>query len=133
MTELLAMLLERLIEALPLIAAAVVPVIVAAIRRAVRDRIPDYAWPVLLPIAGAVVATLARLGGADIGDFNPSTAGLSAWETAVAGALTGAASVGMHQLVRQLRKAAAPLDEDPPGPVERFPPAPRPAPPPPDE
>lgn len=103
MTEALATLAEQLIAALPLIAAAAVPMAVAWIRRVSHDRIPPEFWPILLPLAGAFVATIARLAGVDIAEFNPSTASFSAWETAIAGALTGAAAVGLHQVVRQMR------------------------------
>lgn len=116
--EMLEIFVEQLAAALPLIAAAVVPIGVAAVRKFARDRIPSYLWPVLLPLAGATVASLARLGGFDLGDFNPSTADFDAWETAIAGALTGSASVGLHQLVAQAKRMRAGDDPPPADPTD---------------
>lgn len=103
-TDLISILVEQVLGALPLVAAAIVPVGVAYVRKFTADRIPPALWPAILTIGGAVVATVSQAVGFDLGDFNPQTADLSAWETAIAGALTGLGAVGVHQGARQLRE-----------------------------
>lgn len=104
MNEIFIAMLDSIAQALPLIAAALVPPALAFINKWAGDTVPKHLYPILLPIAGAIVAGLSKAAGLDLGDFNPSTASLSMWETVVAGALVGHASIGVHQIKKQLYK-----------------------------
>lgn len=93
--------LDALQSALPLIIAALVPILIAKFNQHFGTLLPKQYYPIVLPIAGAVVAGTAKAVGFDVGDFNPETASLNMWQTIIAGALTGHAMVGMHQIKRQ--------------------------------
>lgn len=97
-------LIDQVLAALPLIAAAAVPMLIATVKDQLTEFVPARYFPVLLPVLGALVAGVAKAVGFDIGDFNPETADLSAWETIVAGALVGSASIGIHQIRAQLKE-----------------------------
>ena len=105
MDQLMSNLIGALISALPLIAAAIVPPTLAYINSKIGEYVPKQFYPILLPLAGALVAGTAKAIGFDIGEFNPSTADLSMWETVVAGILVGSASVGLHQIAKQMGKS----------------------------
>ena len=109
--EILDAILEQLLSALPLIAAVLATLIIDCVRNRAGDVVPRAFYPILLPLAGAVVAGLAKGVGADIGDFNPSTADFSTWETVVAGALAGSATVGLKEARKSLDKLRKPFDE----------------------
>lgn len=106
MDQLFPSLIGALLSALPLIAAAIVPPTLAYINAKVGEYVPRQFYPILLPIAGALVAGISKALGLDIGDFNPDTADLSMWETVVAGILVGSASVGLHQIPKQMGKSS---------------------------
>jgi hypothetical protein len=108
MNELILQLLDALSSALPLIAAAIVPPVLAWFNANVGELIPKWLYPILLPIAGALVATAAKFAGFDFGDFNPETADLTTWQTIIIGAMAGSASVGIHQIKRQFEKRPSP-------------------------
>lgn len=111
--ELIDPILEQLIAALPIIAAAAASYLVTAVNRYVGEIVPKVLYPVLLPVAGAVVAGSAKAFGVDIGGFNPSTADFSAWETIIAGALTGGGAVWIYELRKSFSRARGD-DEIPP-------------------
>ena len=93
-------------SALPLIIAAIVPALVAAFNKFFGERIDKRYYPILLPILGGVLAGLAKAAGFDIGDFNPETADLTTWQTIITGTLAGSASVGLHQIKKQVGKTS---------------------------
>lgn len=90
--------LDALLQAVPLIAAAVVPLIIGFFKDNVLAKIPPTALPLILPILGGLFTSLAKLVGFDIGDVNPATADIGWWGTAVMGVIVGSASIGIHQL-----------------------------------
>lgn len=98
--------IDQLIAALPLVAAVAATLAIDFVRTYLGDVIPRVLWPILLPIAGALVAGVAKAFGADIGDFNPNTIDFSMWETIVAGALTGAATVGLKEARKSIGRLA---------------------------
>lgn len=90
--------LNLLIEGVPLIAAAIVPIIVAGIRK-VTDKIPANLIPVILPVAGGLMASIGTLVGAEVSpDVFSDDNLLSA---AINGILVGSAAVGFHQIKKQ--------------------------------
>jgi membrane associated rhomboid family serine protease len=97
-------LLDALSSAAPLIAAGLASMAIAFTREHVARLVKPKYLPILLPIAGGVVASVAQLVGFDVGDFNAETANLDAWQTAIAGVMTGGFMVGLHQIPKQLRK-----------------------------
>lgn len=97
--------LDALLSALPLIVAAVVPPALAYFNSKVGAIVPKHLYPVLLPVAGALLAGAAKAAGFDVGDFNSETADLDMWQTMVAGALSGHAAIGIHQIKKQLDKS----------------------------
>lgn len=103
--------MESILEALPLIIAALVPPLLAWVRRKV-EIVPDQYIPILLPVAGAVVAIGAEFAGFNLGSFDAATADLSAWQTVVTGILSGLAANGVHQIGKQVRKSQ---DDEEPG------------------
>src|SRR5690606_33499137 len=105
MELLLDSILEQLVSALPIIAAAAASYIVTAVNRYVGEIVPKFLYPVLLPIAGAVVAGTAKAVGVDIGGVNPSTADFSMWEAIIAGALTGGGAVWVYELRKSFARA----------------------------
>lgn len=86
--------MEALTEIIPLIAAAIVPVLVALARKAVT--IPGNLIPVLLPIGGGVLAGLGALVGVEVAP--DALADVDTLSTAITGILVGAAAVGIHQI-----------------------------------
>lgn len=106
MDQLISNLIGALISALPLIAAAIVPPTIAFINKKVGEYVPRKFYPILLPIAGALVAGTAKALGFDIGEFDASTADLTMWQTVVTGLLVGSASVGLHQIPKQMAKSS---------------------------
>ncbi len=88
-------LLNLLIGALPLI----VPPVVALVREHVTRIVPDRWVPVLLATAGGGVGATASLAGVDA-PADLAAAGEAAW----VGVVIGLASVGVHQVWRQLGK-----------------------------
>lgn len=103
--------MESIIEAIPLLIAALVPPLLAWVRRRV-EIVPDRYIPILLPVAGALVAIGAEFAGFNLGSFDAATADLSAWQTVVTGILSGLAANGVHQIAKQRAKAQ---DDDEPG------------------
>jgi hypothetical protein len=97
-------LIDALVPLAPVIAAAIASVGLSLAREHIAPVIAPKWYPVLLPIAGGLVASAARFFGVDIGDLNPETADLDAWQTAVAGVMTGGLMVGLHQIPKQLSK-----------------------------
>lgn len=110
--EILDAILTQLLSALPIVAAVTATLVIDFVRNRVGDVVPRAMYPILLPLAGAVVAGVAKGVGADIGDFNPSTVDLSMWETVVAGALTGSATVGLKEARKSLTRLREPIDDD---------------------
>lgn len=80
------------------------PPLVAAVRSNVLAAVPSKFIPVLLPVAGGVVAGLAAVLGVDLGGTDLATAPTSVWESSIMGILIGAASVGVHQIKKQQEK-----------------------------
>lgn len=111
MLEILDAVLAQLLAALPLVAAVLATLLIDAVRNRLGDVVPRTLYPIMLPLAGAVVAGIAKGVGADIGDFNPSTADLSMWETVIAGALTGSATVGLKEARKAVGKLREPIDD----------------------
>lgn len=97
-------LIDALISVTPVVAAALATLVVSYFRDSVSQWIRPKFYPVLLPIAGGVVASVAQLVGVDIGDLNAATADFNAWQTAIAGVMTGGFMVGLHQIPKQLKK-----------------------------
>lgn len=95
--------MESIFQAIPLIAAAVAPLLVSFIRKRV-EIVPDKYVPILLPVVGAAVGILASLAGYDLGNFNAVTADPAMWNSVVTGILSGLASNGVHQIGKQLKK-----------------------------
>jgi len=89
-------------ETLPLILAVLVPPLVAVVRKFAGDSIPSKFIPIILPVAGGVVAGLASFLGVDIAGFVAGDA--STWGSAITGILIGAAAVGVHQISKQKDK-----------------------------
>lgn len=110
-TEILDAVLAQLLSALPLVAAVVATLAIDFVKTHFGEVVPRTLYPILLPLAGAVVAGIAKGVGADIGDFNPATADLSMWETVVAGALTGSATVGLKEARKAVSKLREPIDD----------------------
>lgn len=102
--------LEQLLSALPLVAAVVATLLIDFVRSRLGEVVPRVLWPILLPIVGAVIAGVARGVGYDIGEFNPSTSDLSMWETVLAGALTGSATVGLKEARKSIGRLRRPFD-----------------------
>lgn len=96
--------LDALLSALPLIIAAVVPPALAYFNSKVGTIVPKHLYPILLPVLGALLAGAAKAAGFDVGDFNSETADLDMWQTVVAGALSGHAAIGIHQIKKQIEK-----------------------------
>lgn len=96
--------MEQLIAAIPLIAAAIASFAIAMFREHIWPVLPDYLIPIVLPIAGGIIAGLAKALGFDIGDFNAETADLTTWQTVIAGVLSGLAMTGLHQAQKQVRE-----------------------------
>lgn len=96
--------LDQLLSALPLIIAAIVPPLVMGFRNFIAPLVPGRLIPMLLPVAGGLVAGLANLAGVDLGDFNPETADLNAWQQVVTGVLVGLAAIGVHQVGVQAKR-----------------------------
>lgn len=88
---------------LPMWAAALTAVAIAYTRAQVNRLVPSWAFPILIPLAGGLVSVGAQAVGYDLGDFNPQTAGLTMWQTAIAGTVTGGFSITLHQAVTQIR------------------------------
>lgn len=97
-------LLDILSQTTPLIAAAIVPVLVAFIRGNVLSRIPPNLLPVLIPSAAGIVAGIGGALGLDLDATTLTNASAEVWEAAVSGILVGSAAVGIHQIKRQLGK-----------------------------
>lgn len=98
-------LLDILSQSVPLIAAAIVPVLVAFVRGHVLTRIPANLLPILIPSASGIVAGIGGLVGVDLDASTLAGASAEVWESAVTGILVGSAAVGIHQIKRQLGKA----------------------------
>ncbi len=96
--------MEQLISAIPLIAAAVVPPLIALFRAYVSQVVPDRLIPVLLPIGGGVVAALAHLAGVDATLLKDTPTDPTAWGTVITGIVSGFAAIGIHQVKRQAEK-----------------------------
>ena len=97
--------MEAIVETLPLILAAIVPPLFAAVKKYLGEAIPEAWIPVLLPIGGGIVAGLAHLVGVDATLLAEVSRDPAVWETVVQGVLVGSASVGVHQIKRQRDKA----------------------------
>lgn len=97
--------MEPFLEALPLILAAIVPPLFAAVRKFLGEVIPATWIPVLLPVAGGVVAGIAHALGVDAAALQTTSFDPTIWQTVVEGILVGSASVGIHQIKRQRDKA----------------------------
>ncbi len=97
--------MEQLISAIPLIAAAVVPPLVAMFRAYIAKVVSDHWIPVLLPIGGGVVAALAHLAGVDATLLKDAPIDPTAWQTVITGIVSGFAAIGVHQIKRQVDKA----------------------------
>jgi len=80
-----------------------VPPLVAAVRKFTGEAIPAKYIPIILPVAGGLVAGLAAAVGVNIPGFEAGDA--STWSSAVTGILIGAAAVGAHQIKKQKDKA----------------------------
>ena len=93
---------------LPMFAAAATSALIAFARNQVNALMPPWTIPIVLPIAGGVVAGLAQAVGFDIGDFNPQTASLDGWQTVIAGTMTGGFAVALHQIVTQFKNRKNP-------------------------
>lgn len=98
--------MEPLIAALPLIAAAIVPPIVAVLREQIVKLVPSRWFPVLLPIGGGILAGIANLLGVDAAILQTTATDVSAWNTVITGIVSGSAAVGIHQVGKQLKKPA---------------------------
>lgn len=96
--------LDAIVSSIPILAAAAAAWLLSFVRERIAPILPDRFIPLVLPVVGAVVSSVAKWGGVDIGDFNPETADLTTWQTAIAGALSGLAMTGLHQIPKQLRK-----------------------------
>lgn len=94
--------LEAIMEALPLILAALVPPAVAQLRSWFSAKVPDEYIPVLLPLAGGILASLGNLVGVSV---DVTSGGPTMWSDAVMGILMGAAAVGVHQIKKQRDKS----------------------------
>lgn len=96
--------MDQLIAALPLILAAVVPPLVAAVRGFLGEKIPAKWIPVILPIGGGIVAGVASMLGVDASALQTTSATPDTWSTVIQGILVGSAAVGVHQIKRQASK-----------------------------
>ena len=72
-------------------------------RKNVLAAVPSKYIPILLPVAGGVVAGAAAFFGVEVGDLGAG--GVGVWESAITGILIGAAAVGVHQIKKQQDKA----------------------------
>lgn len=97
-------LLDALASAAPIIAAGIASALLSAVREHAEKWIKPKFYPVLLPIAGGLVASLGNLVGVDLGDFNAQTADFTLWQSAVAGVMTGGFMVGLNQIPKQAKK-----------------------------
>ena len=98
--------MDQLIATIPLIAAIVVPPVVALLRQWIVKIIPTKWFPVLLPMAGGIVAGAAHIFGVDAGDLQADPSSVAAWEAVITGMVTGSAAVGVHQIAKQRKKPA---------------------------
>lgn len=96
--------LKPLLDALPLILAVVIPPVIAYLRGNVLSKIPGKYLPILLPVAGGVLAVIAAKFGVDGSVLTGGNVTADDWQTVIVAVLTGMASVGAHQAVKQLKK-----------------------------
>lgn len=96
--------MEAIVQALPLIIAAIVPPLFAAVRTYITAVVPDKFIPLLLPIGGGVLAGIAAMLGIDASVLATVSTDPGAWETVTQGVLIGSASVGLHQAAKQIKK-----------------------------
>lgn len=106
-------LLDWLTSALPLISGALAATLVAYGRERLVPRLPKRYLPFLMPFIASAAAVVAQKYGVDLGDFNPETADLDAWQTAVAGFMTGAFGTWAYEARKQLAAKKTPAPEAP--------------------
>lgn len=94
---------------LPSLTAAIVPallsLIVAFVRKHVGPIIPNSAMPFAMMVSGAVLSLGARLVGIELDPLTAATPDAAWLTTALGGVMTGAVSVGYHQLASKVSKA----------------------------
>lgn len=95
--------MDLLLQILPLVLAVLVPVGISQVKGNVLSAIPSKYIPALLAVGGGIVGAAAAFFEVPIGDL--STGDVSVWEAAITGILIGAASVGMHEVNKQRKKA----------------------------
>lgn len=95
--------MELFLQILPLVLAVLVPVGINAVKGNILSAVPSMYIPALLSIGGGIIGAAAAFFEVPIGDL--ATGDVSIWEGAITGILIGAASVGMHQINRQRKKA----------------------------
>jgi len=95
--------MQLFLEILPLVLAVLVPVGINAVKGNILSALPSKYIPALLSLGGGVLGAAAAFFEIPIGDLSTGDVGI--WEAAITGILIGAASVGMHQINTQRKKA----------------------------
>lgn len=97
--------LEGILEALPLILAAIVPPVVMAVRKLIADSVPAKYLPIAIAIGGGLVASIGTVLGVDTSALQETSSDPTVWQNAIMGIVVGLAGVGVHQSVKQVKKA----------------------------